>query len=271
VLVVALVGFVGGVDWLTGPQISTSILYMVPVGLAAARGSRFAALGVAFVCASFWLILDLSEGRDYAHAAIPYWNGAVRLGIFVTVAVLVDRNRQLQAAERALARTDPLTGVSNSRAFREALEQEATRSRRMHRPLSLAYVDLDNFKAVNDQHGHEVGDRVLRIVADTLRGEVRAIDVVARLGGDEFAVMLVEAEAQQAHVVLERVRAKIFEAMQQGAWPVTASIGVATFTRIPEESSTMLRDVDALMYGAKRSGKDRIVVAASDAGSGEAQ
>ena len=121
--VALLVPLIGIVDWVTGPELSTSILYLAPIVMAAMRAPHRASYLVSVVCASLWLALDLTSGATYAHPAVPYWNAAVRLGIFVTVAGLVEHNRRLREAEQALARTDPLTGLPNSRAFFELLSR----------------------------------------------------------------------------------------------------------------------------------------------------
>lgn len=120
--------------------------------------------------------------------------------------------QQLEAAlikEQELARIDPLTHVSNRRAFYELAEIEIVRARRNGCPLSVAYMDVDNFKFVNDDLGHATGDLVLVTIASTLRSELRASDIVARLGGDEFAILLPETDAESAQAVLDKLRARL--------------------------------------------------------------
>jgi diguanylate cyclase (GGDEF)-like protein len=117
---------------------------------------------------------------------------------------------------------------------------------------------VDDFKQVNDHLGHSAGDRLLRTVADTIRENVRGIDVVARLGGDEFAILMPETDGAAAGVVVRRVRRRLLDAARAGGWPVTFSIGVVTFDTPPASCDEMLQAADDLMYAAKRHGKNAI-------------
>src|SRR5260370_9102586 len=112
--------------------------------------------------------------------------------------------RRSQAERARLVIQDQLTNVLNARAFADGLSQELDRNRRYPRPLALLYMDLDNFKIINDTHGHQTGDAVLRLVADAMRSSVRHADVVGRLGGDEFAVLIPETDAQLAAAPAKR-------------------------------------------------------------------
>ncbi len=170
--------------------------------------------------------------------------------------------RQSQEAalemEKKLSRTDSLTGVANRRAFYESADIERKRATRYTRPLSLAYIDLDNFKQVNDQSGHETGDQVLSRVGEILQENTRAETVVARLGGDEFAVLLPEADAASATSVTNKLHHLLTKAMRESGWPVTFSIGVVTYDKPPESIELMVQAADELMYRVKRQGKDRV-------------
>lgn len=163
--------------------------------------------------------------------------------------------------EKEFARTDMLTGLANRRAFYEALQMERARAARYGRPITLAYVDLDNFKRVNDTLGHAVGDELLARVADLLRQTLRASDTVGRLGGDEFALLLPETSAQAAEILLHKLASVLTDAMQTKKWPVTFSIGAAAFLGDPTPVEEMIRTADELMYSVKKSGKNRISVA----------
>ncbi len=166
---------------------------------------------------------------------------------------------RLDLAEQArLALTDHLTGAANSRSFHEIAGREIERQKRFGRPLSIAYLDLDNFKAVNDTHGHETGGALLRGVAAVLKANTRATDVVARLGGDEFAVLFPETDEAAARAAAEKLRAALQEWMRGGGHLVTVSIGVATFAAPPAGVKEMVTLADELMYNAKRGGKNRV-------------
>jgi diguanylate cyclase (GGDEF)-like protein len=168
--------------------------------------------------------------------------------------------KSLLVKEQELARIDPLTTVPNRRAFYEALDKERVRSLRYHRPLTIAYVDLDNFKKVNDCLGHAVGDELLVQVAAGLRSNLRASDYVARLGGDEFAVLLPETDATAAELVLRKLRLRLLEEMKAHRWQVTFSIGAATFLDPPDSLDVIIRMADETMYAIKAHGKDNVSV-----------
>jgi diguanylate cyclase (GGDEF)-like protein/PAS domain S-box-containing protein len=162
------------------------------------------------------------------------------------------------ATEKRLSRTDALTGVANRRAFYETAEAERKRSVRYGRPVSLAYIDLDNFKQINDQSGHETGDQVLACVAETLRKNIRAESLVARLGGDEFAVLLPETDQVAASLVTNKLRDLLATAMREKDWPVTFSVGVVTYDKPPQSTEQMMHAADELMYRVKREGKNSV-------------
>jgi diguanylate cyclase (GGDEF)-like protein len=120
----------------------------------------------------------------------------------------------------------------------------------------LAYIDLDNFKTVNDTYGHLIGDSLLRLVADTIRNNIRTTDVLARLGGDEFVVLLPETDFEQSEIVINKVQTQLLDEMKKNNWPVTFSIGAVTFLTPPESVDEMIKKADNLMYSAKKNGKN---------------
>jgi diguanylate cyclase (GGDEF)-like protein len=150
---------------------------------------------------------------------------------------------------------DSLTGLPNPRAFAEAATAELDRQRRSGRPLTIAFLDLDRFKEVNDRHGHQAGDALLAEVARCLRSSTRATDHLGRLGGDEFAVLMPETDEVGAERVLERIQASILNAMGEQGWPVTSSIGAVVFPVAPASVDELVGKADQLMYLVKHSGK----------------
>ncbi|MCA9797779.1 MAG: GGDEF domain-containing protein, partial [Candidatus Eremiobacteraeota bacterium] len=191
-----------------------------------------------------------------SHPSIAYWNTAVRLGFFLIVNHLVGRVRQELIRVRELSQRDPLTGATNRRYFGELAEVELARLARNGRPLSLAYIDLDNFKTVNDSMGHEAGDQVLTTVVRLMRENLRRPDVVARIGGDEFLLMMPETGLSQAQSVLQRLLEACRTKMEENGWPIGMSIGAIT-TDQPAELEDLIRGADAQMYISKQSGKNR--------------
>ena len=162
--------------------------------------------------------------------------------------------------------TDELTGLANNRALRSWLDNEVERAGRFGHELSVVMLDLDNFKAVNDTHGHLQGDEVLRMIGRVLREESRGIDEPARYGGEEFAVGLPETGAAGAFEVAERIRARIESTdvdMVEGSGKmrVTASLGVATLPDCGTDAHSLFSAADEALYAAKRGGKNKVVAA----------
>ena len=248
----------GAIDVATGDELSFSIFYLSSVGVAAWLTTRPIAYGIAILSAAAWFWADDLAGATYSHPSIPYWNASVRLGFFVIVAELLLSLRRHLRNEQLLARMDPLTGVANPRAFREAVDAELYRVRRYGQPLSLAYVDLDDFKKVNDQLGHSAGDELLRFIAQHVVRNVRASDVVGRLGGDEFAILLPETGSAGARAAAAKVRKHLKNAMADAPTSVTLSIGAVTFESPPASADEAVNVADRLMYEVKSGGKDDV-------------
>ncbi len=248
----------GVIDYATGPEIAFGVFYLVPVALGAYLLGRGAGLALSLTSALTWLAADLADGLSLSHPLIHFWNAGTRLIFYAVMTVLLSALRRSYEQQRALARSDALTGVANGRAFFETAALELERARRFRRPLSLVHMDVDGFKGVNDRLGHPAGDALLITIAAALRSAVRRTDLVARLGGDEFVVLLPETASGDARVAAEKLRARLNERMTEGHWPVSFSIGLATFEQAPESVDALLVAADALTYQAKRAGKDRI-------------
>ena len=170
----------------------------------------------------------------------------------------------LQRAE-ALSVTDDLTRLYNSRYLNQSLRRETKRATRSGKPLSILFIDLDGFKAVNDTYGHLQGSRALVEAAAVIRGCARETDVVARFGGDEFAVILPETAGDGAYAVAARIRERIAEhrflAGERLDVRLTASVGVATLPDVAQTADTLVQAADRAMYKVKMSGKNGIQIA----------
>lgn len=177
------------------------------------------------------------------------------------VAISLENSRLFEEMNR-LAITDNLTGLLNRRAFAESAEKEFERARRYRRPLSLILFDIDRFKAVNDSHGHLIGDQVLRVLADKARKTTRATDVVCRWGGEEFLILMPEQGHDQAMATAERLRQEVSNmVVVTGAGPLslTISLGVASLKRQEDESlDSLIGRADAAMYEAKAAGRNAV-------------
>jgi diguanylate cyclase (GGDEF)-like protein len=210
-------------------------------------------LTIAVLLALFWTgVFLVSEFVLEDHPAEVV--GVVGLVLTCLVTGLVGHR---QAAElRSLAQTDPLTGLRNHRGFHESLELELARARRDNEQLSLVSIDLDDFKAVNDAHGHPYGDEILRGIGAQLRASVREGDTAARVGGEEFALILPGTSSDAAYSIAERARAGVARVPVHGL-QMSCSAGVATFPTDAEDASTLYQLADGALYWAKSAGKQR--------------
>jgi diguanylate cyclase (GGDEF)-like protein len=159
-----------------------------------------------------------------------------------------------QMQQQAL--TDGLTGCYNRRSFDLQLERDLHLATRMRQPLSLIMLDLDNFKNINDQAGHEAGDAALCMLADNVRAELRAVDTAARFGGDEFVIILPQANSEGALLVAERLRKRIQQTEVPGFGQMTASFGVATFPTHASSRETLVVAADQALYKSKDGGRN---------------
>lgn len=259
VLSIAGVATVSVFDYLVGYEISVSLFYLVPVAVAAWYGGPRDGISIAGLSCVGWYAADVFSGHPYAHPAIPVWNAAVRFGFFAVVAALVSVYHDALHRQRELLRTDPLTGLANRRAFEDALAHDLALARRPGSALSLAYLDLDDFKAVNDTAGHAEGDRVLRTVGEVLARSLREADTAARLGGDEFALLLPDTGPEGAAQVAGKLAQELRRAFIAAQWPVDCSIGVVTFPRARANMAEALDAADRAMYEAKHAGKGMVV------------
>ncbi|HWH15004.1 MAG TPA: PAS domain S-box protein, partial [Miltoncostaeaceae bacterium] len=179
-----------------------------------------------------------------------------RFAELVSVAISAAETRAALAAQ---ALTDPLTGLANHRAFHERLREEVSRARRYERPLSLAVIDIDHFKRLNDLHGHQAGDRVLAAIATRLNRTARTAELVARVGGEEFAWILPECDADAAALAVERARAAVGSEPLWAGERVTVSAGVCSLT-VARDAGELYRLADSALYWAKANGRDAVCV-----------
>lgn len=240
-------------DHFSPVEFEISFFYLLPITFVAWFAGFRSGLSVALLCAGLW-----SFHRWDTSVTFSLCNSVVTLLFFVSVAALLKKTRQMWEKEKELSRTDPLTGAKNLRAFSELVEHEMLRSRRDGPPYSLAYLDLDNFKSVNDTYGHSAGDNLLTAIIDCILNNLRKTDVVGRLGGDEFAIFFPETDQGAVQVVMSKVSRALTRIMVDSPSPTTFSIGVVTCSGGVHSLDKMLNQVDSLMYEVKRSGKNSI-------------
>lgn len=255
---------VGAADYVTRTDLLLILFYLAPIGFgtwfASRRGGVCLAVLSAVVSTGADLLYRAQHGVLEPGATVIAWNGVMLLGSALSLVITLSALKGRLEAEELLARTDSLTRIANRRAFFEAAAMELERARRHGRPLTVAYLDLDDFKNVNDRLGHAQGDALLVLVAQTLRGATRAVDAVARLGGDEFGLVLPETDAATAEGILARLRTALQAATQDGAWHTGFSIGAAVFLVPPRDVDELTARADELMYIAKRTAKGSVRV-----------
>jgi diguanylate cyclase (GGDEF)-like protein len=251
---------IGFADILTGSELSFSLFYLIPIVLVTWFSGRNHGLLVSVTSAATWFIADLLAGGSYSQPVIRYWNAVARLGFFVVVTLLLPALKALER-EKDLARTDYLTGIANRRLFFEVAQTELDRSQRYKRPFTIAYIDLDGFKIVNDQFGHKTGDKLLCAVVNRAKDQLRKTDVIARLGGDEYVILLPETDQEAAQKAVPKIQKALLDEMRRNNWPVTFSIGVLTYLEAKITTDELIKRVDSLMYSVKKNSKNAIAYA----------
>lgn len=253
------VAAIAALDHATGYEMSFSIFYLVPIALATWYGGLHLGIFFSTVGAMAWLIMDKTAGHNYSQAIIQYWNAIVRFGFFIVTAILFIKVKSQLENEQRMARLDSLTGAMNGRAFKEETQTILSIAARYGRPTAMGYIDLDNFKSVNDTLGHAEGDHVIRTFASILSQSVRKTDLIGRMGGDEFAIFLPETTSSGAVTMFENLRERLLKEAKERVWPIGFSIGVAVFQTAPSSVEEAVKLADALMYRVKKGGKNNIL------------
>lgn len=212
-------------------------------------------LGIHAAVLSVALLANLEF--DASPRTLREW--ALILAILLTLVAILARVNRLQRD----ALLDAVTQLRNHRYFQVRLREELSRTRRHGRPTALLLLDLDDFKRINDHHGHAVGDQVLRDISEILMANSRETDIACRYGGEELAVILPETALPEACQVAERLRQAVQARHDSRGLRVTVSTGVAVCPDHGEDADTLINAVDAAMYRAKGNGKNRVEVAES--------
>ena len=244
----------GIIDLIVPDEFELSFLYLLPIAFTTWFAGKRPGLLVSVLCAYF-----LSPNYLKLNSVASAWNLFSAFGIFVIVTLMQDKIHQLLDMESKLSRTDPLTGAVNQRAFLELVEYEMLRLGRENIPFSLVYLDIDNFKKVNDQYGHGKGDELLKSVAACLLDNHRKSDIVARMGGDEFTIFYPETNADAVKVATKRIRNYLNELSRLNDWPTTISMGVVTCMGGNCTLENIVAMADNLMYQVKNAGKNSVL------------
>ena len=250
-ILVLLLGFVdSAIDY----RISFSIFYVLPVVLVTWYAGIKIGILFSILGSAMWFIAAMLSHKHQVPFTIVAWNSIVRLGFFIIISTVL----HFFKVERENARIDFLTKLFNRRRFEEILSNEIQRSDRYGHPLTIVYMDVDNFKTINDNLGHRAGDKILTTISSVVSKNIRSTDFIARLGGDEFAFLLVETNENEARNFIKKVQYELLLAMGGRTFTVTFSFGVVTFYHFNKNIREMMHIADTCMYHSKKAGKNKI-------------
>lgn len=254
-----LVAIVGLFDFITGNEANVTILYLIPICIVTWYIGEIPGIVAADLSAGAYLASHLVNKEAGTYGMVDIWNAVMFLAFFTVVVIILSRLKKTLIREKNMARIDFLTDIYNLKGFYDFGAREIDKCRRYLRPISVAYIDCDNFKYINDTYGHQTGDELLKMIAATIVDNVRITDLAARLGGDEFAIMISETGQEAVKNVIERVRKSLQTMVQTKNWPVTFSIGVIIFNNAPETLDEAVKKADELMYKVKKNGKNKVI------------
>jgi diguanylate cyclase (GGDEF)-like protein len=260
-ILITCIGFIillGVLRAKTHAEFAFASLALLPVMLISWLGGRKYGFLLAIIAATMWLLADIKSEQPFSEIWIPWLNAITYLSIYMLVVFLVVLVSQQMQIVREQATHDALTGLINRRAFLEYGSQEEMRSKRYNHSLAVLFLDLDNFKSLNDTLGHAAGDNALKVTAKALKDSLRSTDQTARLGGDEFAAILQESDYESSIDIAHKVFLAVNQALQEFP-PVKVSIGVAWFEKADRTFPHMLKLADELMYEVKANGKGNML------------
>lgn len=262
-LVIALILVLGFIDFKTGYELSFFLFYIFPIVIAAWYLGRPYAMAASVMSFVMWLLAFKATGHEYSQEWILYWNSFMRLSFFLIFGVLLSTLKRKYDHEASWARTDPLTKAMNGRGFRERLNILFPIAARSKTPFAMAFVDLDNFKKINDTKGHAEGDLILQSVVKEMKEHLRTTDLIGRMGGDEFAIFLPSTDAAGAENVLRNLHSELSAMVKDKGWKIGFSMGAVTFdpkTYDVPSYQDVIQQADKLMYTIKHNGKNNLVV-----------
>lgn len=243
----------GAFDILSPAKYSFMMMYLFPIALTTWFAGQTAGFIIVIVCIVFW-----SYTTSQVDLLSLTWNIISTLSIYLMISVMLTKLRSLWEKDKILSRTDPLTGVMNRRAFDEIVEYEIMSLQRQNSQFSLAYIDLDNFKEVNDRFGHKKGDELLKAIVVCFSKNLRRTDIIARMGGDEFVVFFPGTDHSAVKLVMQKLMVHLRLLSEENSWPITFSIGVVTSVDSDCDLEGIISLADKLMYEVKQSGKNNI-------------
>lgn len=233
---------------LVGGALRLDVLFLLPIGLASWHAGAVGGSFVAVASALIWSAAEFGATFDIL----------TRLLFFLTLPAFLPSVRRELDHERESVQTDYLTRTASKRGFMELSTAEVARAQRYKRSFTVAALDIDQFRRINERFGHQSADRLLRSVARTLKEKTRSSDLVGRMGHDDFAVLFPETQSEAAQIVLQRLRKHLLDEVERNEWPVTFSIGAVTYLEAPESAEAMLKKVTDLLEAVKAGGRNAI-------------
>lgn len=246
------------IDIATCNTVSLVPLYVIPVLFVSWYGTKRAGVVLAVVCTIIWATTQRIIYFQNFSIGSTIYDGALLFLSYSILAVLITNFRHVYREETIAADTDNLTQLLNQRGFYAEFANEWLRSVRYKHIFSLAYIDIDNFKIVNDTLGHSIGDELLIETSKCLKLTLRKTDTIARVGGDEFVCLLPETQPEAARNTFIKVREMLQKRMDKYNWNVSFSIGMVTFKVLPDDIKEAILIADDLMYSVKNYKKDNI-------------
>jgi len=245
-------------DSLSGPHVGFAVFYALAIMGVTFHAGWVAGAIMAILSSGAGLSARILYHSDDVSVAAALWNLGNELAVFAALVLVTHYGRSLLDRLASQSRVDSLTGALNTRGVLEAFERERARAVRTASPLSIAFIDLDDMKRVNDELGHAGGDEMLRTLSSSVLATIRETDIFGRVGGDEFALILPDTDEQRALTAIQRLRGVVNGRTGEEIPYISVSVGVVTFRRDPPEASDALRAADSLMYVAKRAGGNRV-------------
>lgn len=257
----ALIAVVAMLDYLTGFEVSFFMFYALPIWVATWYQGLKVGIIYALIALIGWSLSAYYTDHHFSHPLIPYWNGGMRLGFFLFSAFTLNALNEKIRVESYNADYDILTGLLNARGFFERADIVHELLKRKNEAFALAYIDIDNFKKVNDTMGHHEGDHILQATGKIMKSAFRASDLTCRMGGDEFVVMLPRLNDGDLSRILHTLKDKLDSVSAEHDWPIGYSIGAQLFDSGQSDIKQAVQAADSLMYEVKKSGKGRVTIA----------
>jgi diguanylate cyclase (GGDEF)-like protein len=260
ILFFLMIPAVGMVDYLTGPTITFALVYLIPVAAFVGLNVRLTTTVLASILTAVtWIVVDHFSDRFSLNIIVYSWNFFSRLSILLIVSITLSFLKKSLLDAHNLSRRDPLTNALNVRGFKELADREVYRSTRSGNALTIAFLDVDDFKSINDTLGHSAGDKFLAAIVETLLLNLRHGDLVGRMGGDEFAIPFPDTGQDAAKIIVAKTRTVLMENTAKLNFPVTFSIGVLTCVQPLASVDAMIEMADKLMYKVKAGSKNDVI------------